>query len=575
MTTTDERRLLPGFGFAGYRSFAGEVVRLGPLGVFNVLAAQNNSGKSNVLRFAQFVLPGIRATNPEELSYLPPAGLDSPANGLDQTFRFSVALDRSDTEERLPGTQARRVLALPCLGREEDDLVWCDLEVRPGANALAPSPSLVNAAMIEYGPDWTHNYQSAVNEMGGGVLDPTDAMKRTIGRIANAFVSPPVATIAASRQINLQSTIETGDIITGLGVIAVLAELQNPPAETWKQSKAKFEAINHFVQTVMDDPSVRLHVPHTGDTVLIETDLGTFPLDNVGTGIHEVVMFAAAAVTRDGHLMCIEEPETHLHPILQRKLAKFLTEETTNQYLVATHSAHLLNFDNATIFHLTLTEGVTELTGVRQPHQFSAVCADLGYRPSDLLQANAVVWVEGPADRVYLQRWIEIVNPSLVEGVDYSIMIYGGSTLNHLSASDEALEEFISLRKLNRHSVVVIDSDKTSSRSKINKTKRRLLAEFESNEIEGHPWLTAGYTIENYLPSARLAAAVAAVHPGRVPSGDGTRWSNPLASDPKPYNKVAIARAAAATLDVADLDELDLKAQLKKLVEFIMNANGA
>ncbi|SHU60945.1 Uncharacterised protein [Mycobacteroides abscessus subsp. bolletii] len=60
-----------------------------------------------------------------------------------------------------------------------------------------------------------------------------------------------------------------------------------------------------------------------------------------------------------------------------------------------------------------------------KPNELSQVCVDLGYRPSDLLQANYVVWVEGPSDRTYIRRWLQIANPDLQEGIDYSIMFYG------------------------------------------------------------------------------------------------------------------------------------------------------
>lgn len=101
----------------------------------------------------------------------------------------------------------------------------------------------------------------------------------------------------------------------------------------------------------------------------------------------------------------------------------------------------------------------------------------LGYRASDLLQCNAVIWVEGPSDRIYLNHWIRAVAPELVEGVDYSIMFYGGRLLSHLSADDSEVSDFISLRKLNRNVAVVIDSDRCSSRASINTTKQRVSAE--------------------------------------------------------------------------------------------------
>lgn len=575
MTETSTRSHLSGFGFSGYRSFSGESVRFGPLGAFNVLAAQNNSGKSNVLRFVQYLLPQIMTTGPETLSLPSIGGLDLPQGGADQTFRFSLAFDKEVIGAKVTDL-ARPITLLDCFQREDDDLFWIDLEASATTGGLVPSAHLVANAIEQYGENWKFNFRQVLSEIGGGALDPNDVMRRVIGRLAAGFIPPPVATITASRRIEMDASPDTGNILSGLGVIHALAGLQNPPAELWDSSKSKFEAINRFAQVVMDDPSVRIHVPFNRDTILIENAFGTLPLDNVGTGIHEVVMFATGAVTRDNHIFCIEEPETHLHPILQRKLAHFLTHETSNQYLVATHSAQLLNYTDSTIFHLTIDEGRTALTGVKKPNEFSAVCADLGYRPSDLLQANAVIWVEGPADRTYLRRWIELADPSLTIDLDYSIMIYGGSTLNHLSVSEEALEDFISLRRLNRHSTVLIDSDRTSAQSRLNATKVRLREEFESDESHGFAWITDGYTIENYVPREKLQQAVSAVHTKRVLTGNSTKWSNPLAKEEgKAFDKVAIARAAAKLIGPDDLNTLDLKAKINRVVSFVQKANGA
>ena len=43
--------LVYGLGFSSYRSFTEPGVPLAPLGKVNLLAGQNNAGKSNVLRF--------------------------------------------------------------------------------------------------------------------------------------------------------------------------------------------------------------------------------------------------------------------------------------------------------------------------------------------------------------------------------------------------------------------------------------------------------------------------------------------------------------------------------------------
>ena len=130
-----------------------------------------------------------------------------------------------------------------------------------------------------------------------------------------------------------------------------------------------------------------------------------------------------------------------------------------------------------------------------------AMLNDLDFRASDLLQANGVIWVEGPSDRIYINRFIELWSEgALKEGLDYQCVFYGGRLLFHLSAeSPDSVESVrLSVLRTNRNAVVVMDSDKNKANKEINDTKKRIIKEIE--EIGGISWTTKGREIENYLP---------------------------------------------------------------------------
>src|SRR4029078_1131837 len=123
----------------------------------------------------------------------------------------------------------------------------------------------------------------------------------------------------------------------------------------------------------------------------------------------------------------------------------------------------------------------------------------------------AVIWVEGPSDRIYVRHWIKAVAPDLTEGIHYSIMFYGGRLLSHLSANDDDVTEFINLRSLNQHLALIMDSDKASEQDPINDTKQRLQREFA--RAPGCAWVTSGREIENYVDHEILQRAVQSTHP--------------------------------------------------------------
>jgi predicted ATP-dependent endonuclease of OLD family len=286
-------------------------------------------------------------------------------------------------------------------------------------------------------------------------------------------------------------------------------------------------------------------------------------------------MLAAFCTLAENEIVCLEEPEIHLHPLLQRKLIRYLHGETNNQYFVATHSSAMLDVVPSVVFAVTQQHGETHIRLASTPNDKFEICRALGYQASDLLQSNAIIWVEGPSDRIYLLHWIKAVAPDLVEGIDFSVMFYGGRLLSHLSAEDEEVGEFIALRRLNRNVAVVMDSDKSSSHAHVNATKKRIIAELGQ---DGFVWLTAGREIENYILPSLLANAVCSV------SGIESSQLRSMGQydhaykykDKKGYESVAdkikIARAVAA--EKADLSVLDLRKRVDELVAFIRNSSA-
>lgn len=70
-------------------------------------------------------------------------------------------------------------------------------------------------------------------------------------------------------------------------------------------------------------------------------------LKDVGVGVSQVIPVVVAALfAKPGHIVIVEEPESHLHPSAQSVLAELFASVSAQrgvQFIVETHSEHLLN----------------------------------------------------------------------------------------------------------------------------------------------------------------------------------------------------------------------------------------
>lgn len=486
---------IDGFGIAGYRSFGENMVFIRDLGKVNIFIGRNNCGKSNILRFCKHL--SLIGKLKQYASFNDSIDYCYGIENKDIEFAIQVKKNSAATG----GIYQRIADNLPVIQRLPSlmNSIWFDYSVR----SLDQQPEGKLLAQLFFRDLEDEQLLNAVSHQIGMVEGPKQLAEELARRLHGiqefTRYSFDCFSIDAFRQITQDSTEQDVNILNGPGLIKRLAELQHPLLENRESDLPKFDRINGFMREIIGETDAELEIPSAEDVIYVSIKGKVLPLESLGTGIHELIILAAAVTVQDGAVFCIEEPEIHIHPALLKKFLKYLINKTNNQYLITSHSNACFDVPGINTYHCQLDDkGLTTCELVRTDLEKSEILSDLGCKLSDLLQSNYVIWVEGPSDRIYLNHWIAGKDSSLEEGIHYGIMFYGGRLLSHLSYDSGEINEFIRLAKLNRNAAILIDKDTDGPGKRINQTKQRIRKDFEDNGCL--VWLTDGREIENYIP---------------------------------------------------------------------------
>jgi putative ATP-dependent endonuclease of the OLD family len=248
--------------------------------------------------------------------------------------------------------------------------------------------------------------------------------------------------------------------------------------------------------------------------IYLEEDAkGSIPLSSSGSGLKTIMIVLAHLLLLPAYdnqhlsqyVFGLEELENNLHPGLQRRLFTYIGDlavESGATVFITTHSHVVIDLfsaiESAQLLHVTHDGASAKLRPMVEFNDHGGVLSDLDVRASDLLQSNGVIWVEGPSDRVYVNRYLSLLYENeFKEGVHYQCLFYGGKLLARVTADPTENKE-ASLLRANRNCAIVMDRDTR----RLNATKQRIKAEVK--RVDGLVWVTKQKEIESYIPKGAL-----------------------------------------------------------------------
>lgn len=398
--------------------------------------------------------------------------------------------------------------------------------------------------------------------------------------------------IAAERNIVPESESNMGVSPSGEGATNMIRKIINDSA--FEESLIEgmlLDALNEIMFPEAEYESIRIQQVRKNEETLWEVFLqekgsSRIPLSKTGSGIKTIILMLLNLIvipklaknSSKRYVYGFEELENNLHPAMQRKVFEYLYDFAVKNdvtIFLTTHSHVAINcfYDkqDASMFHIIKNQGKAEVKRIESYLDKAEILADLDVKASDILQANGIIWVEGPSDRVYIKKWLEVFTDNqFKEGQHYQFLYYGGRLLSQYALQEQT--ELISILTTNRNAAIIIDSDKRNQQASINSTKKRIVEEFEA--LHMFSWVTKGKEIENYITAATLAEKF----------GKNIKQCGKYALFPeyikRYYNgfigkKVQFASEVIPFITVENTrGHLDLEEKIKKLYSQIVRWNG-
>jgi AAA15 family ATPase/GTPase len=491
---------------SGWRSYDLDGIKIEGLKSINLIIGPNNSGKSNLSKYFNY----LKSIASGELSS---GKIITVAAELNESQTWAWRKGKINCEITLSSdNNFTKGDAVSYRVDEHQVTLNCSHDV-------SSNTSFLNMKVNDK-PIYDESNLICSDLEGGKWVDPTDDVA---GFSDNEFYwrnfLKSLVFVDPIRHHSRNSNNEQSYYFDGAKIIEELDRLRLDRAtpSSWADYKKQ---IKQWLTEILSEEVTNIEIVEKDLNLEFQSGL-SFSLDQLGTGVSQIVMLLSHLwINKDKNLnVFLEEPEANLHPEAVVKLVSIFEKELVNhRFFITTHSPSLidcLNQNWAVYRTLKLPNGASSITPNDNVIKHYETLDSLGVKASQILQSNTVLWVEGPSDRIYLKKLIDVFSDGeLKEGIDYSFLYFGGTNLASFTALDDMDENLINILSTSRKAYLIADSDCSSQVNRDDKAFKAyltsMLARLQAanadnigldSTVEDYVkvWITEGREIENYI----------------------------------------------------------------------------